>query len=82
MDSLLPGDYLVKEKVAAKGYALDEKEYSVTLAEKEEVITSTSAKVQEETTKEAATPTPIKKYNTKCKSKISYYGQYFQQSNT
>ncbi|EAD2799910.1 LPXTG cell wall anchor domain-containing protein [Listeria monocytogenes] len=61
MDSLLPGDYLVKEKVAAKGYALDEKEYSVTLAEKEEVITSTSAKVQEETTKEAATPTPIKK---------------------
>lgn len=61
MDSLLPGDYLVKEKVAAKGYALDEKEYSVTLAEKEEVITSVSAKVQEETTKEAATPTPVKK---------------------
>ncbi|EHU5358503.1 collagen binding domain-containing protein [Listeria monocytogenes] len=58
MDSLLPGDYLVKEKVAAKGYALDEKEYSVTLAEKEEVITSVSAKVQEETTKEVATPTP------------------------
>ncbi|EPR8281834.1 SpaA isopeptide-forming pilin-related protein [Listeria monocytogenes] len=61
MDSLLPGDYLVKEKVAAKGYALDEKEYSVTLAEKEEVITSVSAKEQEETTKEAATPTPVKK---------------------
>ncbi|EHP2906181.1 TPA: SpaA isopeptide-forming pilin-related protein [Listeria monocytogenes] len=58
MDSLLPGDYLVKEKVAPKGYTLDEKEYSVTLAEKEEVITSVSAKVQEETTKEAATPTP------------------------
>ncbi|HBM3573098.1 TPA: MucBP domain-containing protein [Listeria innocua] len=61
MDSLLPGDYLVKEKVAPKGYTLDEKEYSVTLAEKEEVITSVSAKVQEETTKEAATPTPVKK---------------------
>ncbi|TYV50710.1 SpaA isopeptide-forming pilin-related protein [Listeria monocytogenes] len=61
MDSLLPGDYLVKEKVAAKGYTLDEKEYSVTLAEKEEVITSVSAKVQEETTKEATTPTPVKK---------------------
>ncbi|EMX5414518.1 collagen binding domain-containing protein [Listeria innocua] len=59
MDSLLPGDYLVKEKAAAKGYTLDEKEYSVTLAEKEEVITSVSAKVQEETTKEA--PTPVKK---------------------
>ncbi|EFD90814.1 peptidoglycan binding protein [Listeria monocytogenes FSL J2-071] len=61
MDSLLPGDYLVKEKVAPKGYTLDEKEYSVTLAEKEEVITSVSAKVQEETTKEAPTPTPVKK---------------------
>ncbi|MDF09952.1 LPXTG cell wall anchor domain-containing protein [Listeria monocytogenes] len=61
MDSLLPGDYLVKEKVAPKGYTLDEKEYSVTLAEKEEVITSVSAKVQEETTKDAATPTPVKK---------------------
>ncbi|PXE33985.1 SpaA isopeptide-forming pilin-related protein [Listeria monocytogenes] len=61
MDSLSPGDYLVKEKVAPKGYTLDEKEYSVTLAEKEEVITSVSAKVQEETTKEATTPTPVKK---------------------
>ncbi|EAD9907026.1 LPXTG cell wall anchor domain-containing protein [Listeria monocytogenes] len=61
MDSLSPGDYLVKEKVAPKGYTLDEKEYSVTLAEKEEVITSVSAKEQEETTKEAATPTPVKK---------------------
>lgn len=80
MDSLLPGDYLVKEKVAAKGYTLDEKEYSVTLTEKEEVITSVSAKVQEETTKEAATP--VKKSNTKCTSKSCYYRQYFQQSNT
>lgn len=61
MDSLSLGDYLVKEKVAPKGYTLDEKEYSVTLAEKEEVITSVSAKEQEETTKEAATPTPVKK---------------------
>ncbi|MBC2268466.1 collagen binding domain-containing protein [Listeria sp. FSL L7-0083] len=59
MDSLLPGEYLVKEKVAAKGYMLDEKEYSVTLAEKEEVITSVSTKEKEETTKE--TTTPIKK---------------------
>ncbi len=52
---------LLKKKVAPKGYTLDEKEYSVTLAEKEEVITSVSAKVQEETTKEATTPTPVKK---------------------
>ncbi|MCD2222630.1 MSCRAMM family protein [Listeria monocytogenes] len=71
VDSLLPGDYLVKEKVAAKGYTLDEKEYSVTLTEKEEVITSVSAKVQEETTKEAATPVKKATQNANLKAAIT-----------
>ncbi|MBC2183535.1 collagen binding domain-containing protein [Listeria sp. FSL L7-0233] len=49
IDSLSAGEYLVKEKSAATGYALDEKVYNVTLSDKEEVVTSTSTKEKVET---------------------------------
>ncbi|MBC1550862.1 collagen binding domain-containing protein [Listeria sp. FSL L7-1434] len=49
LDSLSAGEYIVKEKSAATGYALDEKAYNVTLSDKEEIVTSTSTKEKVET---------------------------------
>ncbi|MBC2185664.1 collagen binding domain-containing protein [Listeria sp. FSL L7-0253] len=49
LDSLSAGEYIVKEKSAATGYALDEKVYNVTLSDTEEVVTSTSTKEKVET---------------------------------
>ncbi|MBF2467670.1 collagen binding domain-containing protein [Listeria welshimeri] len=85
LDSLSPGDYLVKEKTAAPGYTLDEKAYTVTLTEKETVITSVSAKeetkkdVQKEaqqdttkdTTKDTTVPAGKSVQNTNLKSVIT-----------
>lgn len=59
-ESLSAGDYVVKEKTAAPGYTLDEKEYNVTLTDKEEVVTSISAK-ETTATKEEQTIAPEKK---------------------
>ncbi|MGY3834941.1 SpaA isopeptide-forming pilin-related protein [Listeria ivanovii subsp. ivanovii] len=53
-NSLSYGDYLVKEKTAAEGYSLDEKEYNVTLTEKEKIITSFSTKKETQRTEEKA----------------------------
>ncbi|SDW76946.1 Internalin-J precursor [Listeria ivanovii subsp. londoniensis] len=50
-ESLSAGEYVVKEKTAAPGYILDENEYNVTLTDKEEVVTSISAKEKETTNK-------------------------------
>nr|WP_281384475.1 SpaA isopeptide-forming pilin-related protein [Listeria immobilis] len=66
-ESLSAGDYVVKEKTAAPGYTLDEKEYNVTLTDKEEVVTSISAKEttatkeEQTTTKEEQMTAPEKK---------------------
>ncbi|EAD9710801.1 cell surface protein, partial [Listeria monocytogenes] len=49
IDTLSRGDYLIREKINVPGYTLDEKEYSVTLTEKETVVTSLSTKIKEET---------------------------------
>lgn len=81
LDSLSPGDYLVKEKTAAPGYTLDEKAYTVTLTEKETVITSVSAKeetkkdvqkeAQQDTTKDTTIPAGKSVQNTNLKSVIT-----------
>lgn len=81
LDSLSPGDYLVKEKTAAPGYTLDEKAYTVTLTEKETVITSVSAKeetkkdvqkeAQQDTTKDTTVPVGKSVQNTNLKSVIT-----------
>ncbi|MBC1343446.1 collagen binding domain-containing protein [Listeria welshimeri] len=81
LDSLSPGDYLVKEKTAAPGYTLDEKAYTVTLTEKETVITSVSAKeetkkdvqkeAQQDTTKDTTVPAGKSVQNTNLKSVIT-----------
>ncbi|MGC7134770.1 SpaA isopeptide-forming pilin-related protein [Listeria ivanovii] len=65
-DSLSAGDYVVKEKTAAPGYTLDKEEYNVILTNKEEVVTSVSAKEattanEGQTTKEEQTTAPEKK---------------------
>ncbi|PZG32200.1 cell surface protein [Listeria ivanovii] len=65
-ESLSAGEYIVKEKTAAPGYTLDEKEYNVTLTDREQVVTSVSAKEatatnEEQTTKEEQSTAPDKK---------------------
>ncbi|MBC1760346.1 collagen binding domain-containing protein, partial [Listeria ivanovii] len=50
-ESLPAGEYVVREKTAAPGYMLDENEYNVTLNDKEEEVTSISAKEEKITNK-------------------------------
>ncbi|EAG1145749.1 cell surface protein, partial [Listeria monocytogenes] len=63
-NSLSEGEYIVKEKKAAPGYTLDEQTYNVTLADKEEAITSSSTKKEAEKTP-SVTEQPSKKGNLK-----------------